>query len=697
MKRERKIAFGIAGIVIVAGIAGLALFLGTGSTVGVAFVAVGIPAILVVAGVLHVKGVVTRSGTSATDFKKQRANELGGQLRGVHGRYSQFRSRYPRWDDAQLTEDLDQVVASLREQGVRFDRDAGTYSLGRMQNADIEELDRIDGSLDSLAADAADSFNGFVRSEMSRLSDALDRVESAGLAEREDWPTVPSGDLTDFDALAERLDDARASADSLVDDAAAEVERLADDTGGGGSVDRLVADARSAADEGDYTRAVDAVLDAQNALEDDLSTEYEGTQDDLSTLFDTVESSTVDEYVSRDRLDEFADLQSEFAALDSALEMNRLERVRSSLRDTCRGMISDMADDLADNVETLEGADAPAGFYERPDAADQNYAAALAETGSIEAFRRTWMTAVGELAIAIDDTETLATAVESYPDIEETIDDRFRGSEAVAAGDLPVKRAEPFMELYAARHPEVTHEPGSSRLVKTEPDETYDLTVFAEFPDGGERRRATVEVEGVAYDGSEDVETYVADEVTFGGVPAGEYEVRAVPDPQDYRTAAAAVTVDGDSRVELTMAEVGLFEQLCEGREAEVREALPTVEDELAARLERDGALSTGDRYPVTEDYVPCLLALWAEQTGHAIVQTDDGAVVYDEDWLETVVERVMSVNVDPGGPKRIDEIRENFLSAPIPEEVIVETAEAFADDYGVTVTDTEIRKEDTE
>jgi hypothetical protein len=58
MKRERKAALGIGGIVIVAAVVGLALFLFTSSKLGVGFIAVGIPALLVVVLGIFVRGVV---------------------------------------------------------------------------------------------------------------------------------------------------------------------------------------------------------------------------------------------------------------------------------------------------------------------------------------------------------------------------------------------------------------------------------------------------------------------------------------------------------------------------------------------------------------------------------------------------------------------------------------------------------------
>ncbi|UPW02283.1 hypothetical protein M0R88_09375 [Halorussus gelatinilyticus] len=677
MKRETKSALGIGGIVIVAAAVGLGLFLFTSSQLGVGFIAIGIPTLLVVGVGVYVRSVVSRQGTSESNYTKQQATETATDLRDFHAEFEALHGEYPDWNADDVETDVERVADDLEEQGVSFDTAAGTYSTKRFGSADIQDLERIQSDVRDLDSTLTDSFEEFVRSELRRLRDTLGRLETADLADVRSWRGQQAVDDAghEVDELEDVLADHRADATDVVERASEEVETLLADVDGrvdDARVRDLLEDARSRAEADDHDGAVDTVLDAQAALEGDLSGRFEADRESVENLLEAVQSSVVEEYVSARHVERVEEIDAAMASLDSALDVSDLREHRDDLREVSVEMVAEMEGDLEDDLSALGRADVPADYYEWPSAGDEEYEAQLRRTDDLDQFRLTWTGAVGDLSNALDDLSEKASVARSYDDIESVIEQEIRASAEVAADDLPVKDAGAFMELYARKHAEVSYDPSGPALVAAGDGETHDVTVFAQFEEGGPKRGVAIEIEGTAHDDSEHRRTHLAEEVTFEEVPFGEYEVRAVPDPDDYRTPEETVTVEDDARVELTMNEVGLREQVCEGVEADIREYLPDLEDDLTDQYDDEGYLAASMDYPITDDYVPCLLALWAEEADLSVTRTDaDGVVAYDGEQLDQEVEMVVQHNLGENETMTFDDFRTRFLSAPLPDDVI--------------------------
>ncbi|WP_115865330.1 hypothetical protein [Halorussus litoreus] len=688
MKREHRAALGIGGIVLVAALVGVGLFLFTTSELGVGFVVVGIPALLIVGVGLYVRTVVSSQGTSESSYAKQQATETASALQDFQVAFDGRRAEYPGWDATDVTDELERVADDLSSHGVSFDTEAGTYSTERFASADIQELERVRGDIDDLDGVLAESFETFVRDELRRTRDALARLEDAGLVSVGTWQGQSAVDDATGDpgALEDVLSTHREDATETVRRACGEVEGLLADVTDPvdeGRVTDLLDDAESRAAADDYAGAADAVLDAQAALEGDLSGRFEADREGVENLLETVRSSVVEEYVSNRHVERVEEIDAAMASLDSALDVGELRRHRDDLREVCVAMVEELEDDLDADLSALGQADVPADYYEWPSAADEAYADDLRRADDLAEFRLTWTGAVGDLSGALDDLKGKASVARSYEDIEGVIDDELRATAEVTADDLPVKDAGAFMELYARSHPEASYEPDGPALVAAGDGETYDVTVLAQFDEGGPKRGVDLEIEGTAHSDSEHARTHLAEEVTFEEVPRGEYTVRADPDPDDYRTPEETVVVDADASVELTMAQVGLREQVCDGIEDDIREYLPELTDDLRDQYRDAGYLSASMDYPVTDDYVPCLLALWAEEQGLSVTRTDaDGVVAYDRAELTDEVEMVVQHNLDDGEAMSYDDLRDRFLSAPLPDDVVRDavTESAFAD-----------------
>lgn len=692
MKREWKAALGIGGIVLVAALAGLGVFLFS-SELGIWFIGIGIPVLLIAGVGLYVRGVVSRSGGSRTEYTRSQARQAGEAAREFLVRYEELRAEHPDWDHAGIEEELDQVLADLADQGVSVDPEAGSYSLTGLGGADVQELDRLHDSVQGLDDRLQSEFEGYVRSRLNDLEADLDRLADADLAEPSAWQGPPSRGA-ELATLESTLDRHVEEAKETVSRAADAVEELLADADRRVDRERVREHLETARDDargGKIEWAVDAVLDARRTIETDLSGEFERLQEDVVGLAETVESSVAAEYVAGPTMDEVADCRRRAAGLDSGLDMRELREADEELREVCVGIVEEMADDLADDVATLEAADVPEGYWERPAAADDDHVENLRLTESVEEFRRVWIDAVGSLSSALDSVSTEASVARSYPEMEAEIEETLRAAGEVGPDDLPVRQPAAFLELYARTHPDASYDAARETLTAGGGGESHDLTVTARFESGGEERAATVAVEGQRTDRAR-VETHLAEEVTFEDLPYGEYEVSATPDADGFSAASETVTLDGDASLALEMAEVTLRDRLCEGVEDRMRDHLPELADDLAADFESTGYLSTAMDYPVAAEYVPCLLALYADREGLALTEAGGEVLAYDDDRLAGEVETVAEYNLDPGGEMSFEELRTSFLTASLPDEALAR-AVADAGVADVSVEGTVIRK----
>ncbi|MFB6196659.1 MAG: hypothetical protein ABEI52_00100, partial [Halobacteriaceae archaeon] len=124
-----------------------------------------------------------------------------------------------------------------------------------------------------------------------------------------------------------------------------------------------------------------------------------------------------------------------------------------------------------------------------------------------------------------------------------------------------------------------------------------------------------------------------------------------------------------------------------------VLDLLPSVSEQLSDMFDEHGHLSSTMEYPVTGEYVPCLLAVWADREGYGIEYAtgDDVVMVFDEEKINSEVETVIRYNIDDNEERSFAELRENYLAAPVPDTVIRAAAEKT--DEPITITDTGLRK----
>ncbi|WP_440989658.1 hypothetical protein [Haloarchaeobius baliensis] len=693
MNGQTRAALGIGALTVLMAAVGAGLFVFASTQLGVYFVVGGIPVVLLVVAVAYVRGVLSGEDNTG-QYVEQRTKQVGESLRDFWRSLSSVEDAYPRFDASTLRSRADSLVADYEAQGGQFDRESGSFSVGKgASSGELQELERIDAEVTTLAADRDDQLYDFVRDELDALHADMRALADADIAsEPADPPEPPLPDegspsgIDYWEAVGDDLEEYRTEADVTVDEAIArvrDIQRNATDAYDEAAVDRHLEDAEADRRDGEYGHAVDAVLEAQATLESELSGSFAQDHEDLDVFVETILDSGAEQYVDAELFDRVRSVQRELDELDSALDVGSLSEHRQTVRTAALDIVEALDTELERHVRTLDGEDLPAGYYSRPDVADEGHVDELRAVGPVHELDREWDAVVAELVDAVGTVKTKATVVEAYDDVAETIEERLRQHGTVTEDDLPVRHAGQFFGLYFRRNPDVEFDPDAPALHRGEV-ETYTVEVAVSYDEGSEaKRRATVTLDGGEYDGREVVETHLAGTATFVEVPFGEYELVVAPSADDYGRVERTVQVEDDTDLSVDLEPVTLVEQLVDGREDEIGEHVTEFAPRLRDRFDEEGYLSTEMAFPITDDFVPGLLASWADREGYAVTRTDDGTViVYDDSQLSQEIMNVIQYNLDEGDRLSYERIRSNYLSVPVPDPVI----EELAADTGLSV-----------
>lgn len=686
MKRQTRAALAIGALTVLMAAVGAGLFVFVSTQLGVYFVVGGIPVVLVVAAVVYVRGVLSGEDNTG-QYVEQRTREVGESLREFWRSLSAIEEANPRFDASTLRSRADSLVADYETQGGEFDRESGSFGVGSdASGGELQELERIDAELTTLAADRDDQFYDFGREELDVLHEDMLALADADVAS--DPPGTPEPPTPDeggpsgipyWGAVGETLEAYRDEADATVASAVGrvrDIQRNATDEYDEATVERHLEDAETARLDGEYGRATDAVLEARARLESELSGSFDQDREDLAAFVETVLDSGAEQYVDAELFDGVREVRRELEDLDSALDVGALSEHRRRVRTAALDVVEALEADLEAHVRRLEDEELPAGYYSRPEVADGSHAEALRRIGPLRDLDSEWAEVAEELVDAVGTLKTKATVVEAYDDVSGTIETELRRNGTVTAGDLPVRHADQFFGLYFRRNPDVEFDAEVPALHRGDV-ETYEVTVTVSYDEGSEdKRRATVSLSGGDYDDEAVVETHLVGAPTFVEVPYGEYDLAVHPDEDDYAPVERTVQVDADADVEVDLEPVTLTEQLVGDREGEIEEHVPELAPRLRDRFDQEGYLSTEMSFPITDEFVPGLLAKWAADDGHAVTRTDDGTViVYDDGQLSQEIMNVIQYNIDDGERLTYETVRSNYLSVPVPDPVIEDLA----------------------
>ncbi|MBX0325236.1 hypothetical protein EGH21_19605 [Halomicroarcula sp. F13] len=674
MKSSTRTVAGIFGLVVLGGLLSAGVFVFFGSQLAV-YATIAIAPMLVVVGGLWVRRRITSTGTDQTQYTRRRAREVGESFSEAWEKRERMRREYPDVFDGGLGLGVDALVSDLRGEGIDFDRESGAFTLGSVGT--LEDVNSLASRVDTLTSDLDAAFGEAVERRVANIGSELERIDD--LAAVDDRPTPDDVPADDWEAAGATLDEARKYATDRIDRAAETIQSTvgsADDVDRAAVEDRL-SEARAAAADDRFADAVAALLDARDTVRREGESAFGAVRTDLRSLLDTVADSDVDDYLTDTDVD-VSDLRQAIDSLDDAMELSALTEHRETARQRAVAAVTALESDLTDIVDRLERADIPDGYYTVPDAYEQDFASELRDTDDLQSFEATWIEATNSLTAALDELRPKDDVVKGYDQVREVIETELQATGRVDADDLPVRQhEEQFLGLYYRENPEaVSFDIDEPSLSVSGGGEMYPVKVTVKFDRGGPDREVTVTLDGDRHTATESVTTPLVGSVTFEDVPYGEYAVEAVPSDDDFGSAEATVTVDAENELSLDLPEVTLRDRVCDGIQTESEQYLDELSDTFDDRFDDEGYLSTAMSYRVDSEYIPCLLTLWAERAGHDATQLNDGTViVYDDETLRGELENVVAYNLDEGETIAFDELKERFLSAPVPNATLAQLA----------------------
>lgn len=682
----------LVGVAVLVGLLGAGVVLIAGLELGVWIVVLGVPAVVIAGVVVYVRGVVNRESTGTSEFLEDRARNTGVQFRETVTTYTQLRESYPGWETDALDAQLDGLADDFAAAGVQVNTHDGGFTVEDPSSP--REFEQLESDVSAFADARDESFRKFAREEIRSMETALAELTPEILADGAASVATPEevpddGGPEAVERVIERVRsggvDRIETATEAIEETITEYERDPD------TIREQLDAATASAEQASFDEAVRQLGQATSVVESEVGGEFAADREAMEQLIETVNNSRAGEFVSEDRLDEVAHVTEELRGVGSAMDTDRLADLEARLRRACQGMIGELSSDLDEDIRTISSADVPVGFYEAPPAAGTDYETELAGVESLETFRMEWLSAVGELTDALETASEKAAVADSYSMIADRIDDRLRTDGRVTGDDLPVTNPAQFMQLYAESADEVTYDATVPALSVPGGGETYDLTVRAQLADhDGSQHGFDVRVSGDGYDETRHHEEYVASQSQFRNLPYGEYDLTVSVADDAFADATRSVRVTSDETVTVEIERLSLAERVCGGDRSAVEAQLPTVAAQLESRFEEQSD-TPDERYltadmdlPVTDEYAPCLLALWADEEGHD-ARLDGGRVlVYDHDGVAQRVTYAVEERVVTGGETiTLEAIRDGYLSVPVSNELI----ETIIDDAGLAVT----------
>jgi len=690
MKRQYRAALGIAGIVLLTTALGAAAFLYFGSTLGVYAVGVGAPLVVVVAIGLYVRGTVARRNTTEGEFTRSMAESVASSFREELSRLNRLSRDYPRWDAAEAKTDAQHLADSFESAGIDVDVDDGSYRLETLDS--VHKLEELEGDVESFSATISSSFAKFAREEVDRSRAAADEVQSEFLDEGGDpfesvTISAPGGDSPDVSEAERTIERSRDVTREVFDRAIDRIERTVGEYGGDrANLQKQFQSIRDHLDVGEWESAIEKLDRARERVERSTAEEFSADRDALVSLLGAIDDAEVDPYLSEQQRDRISSVRSQLEEMESALSTDQLESASADVRRVAIDVVSTLRSDLEAADDTVEGSDVPPEFYTTPDAIYTNYAEELRSADDLGTFTERWETATEELLAALDTAEEKAAVADSYDIVSERIEEALRKQGEVDGDDLPVKEPERFFELYAQDEPRVTFDERRGVLVTGGSGETYDLDVTAELADdSAAAEEVTVELDGENATERETAAIGTSTTVTFDDVPYGSYTVTASVPAEAIVDTETTIELDDDAAERLVLSERSLRDRLCGDHEDAVEDQLPTVAPELEDRFEEDGYLTPDTDLPIADDYLPCLLLLWADDAGYTARMDDGRLLVYDHERFVSRLRTLVTHHLDDE-TLTYDDMRTKFLSVPASDELITTTLTEL--DLDVTVTD---------
>jgi len=693
MNENRQTAVVIGGLIALAAALGAIVFALSGSQGVTWFVLIGIPLIVVVGIVLYVRGVIAQSGTSEEQFVRTRGRAVSEEYQSTLRQINELRTAYPNWEP-RIDARLESVGGDFESQGVSFDLNTGAFDLNSVGSADIQEFERLSNEIGGIDETVQSTFQEYVNAELSRMERTLSRLEEVDLIQSPETFDQLTGDEAIPDCR-DRLDGARANTTASVETAVETVREMGRGEARASDVNAIDTEldaATAALDQYNFESATESILEARDQLREQFSGSFEESRDAMLRLIERVERANIDSAVEADAMADLRQIKSTVDGIDSALDLAELSQLRAELRQICVSMIETMSREIDANARTLRNTELPSGYYTEPAVVGEQFTDTLSKIDDLDAFTDRWADVAVELRDAHETTESKVAVVEAYDDVAERIEQTLDRTGEVTGNDLPMRYPDQFLGLYFRQNEGVEFDPDVPMLRRGDV-ETYGLAVDVTYERGSETPRiATLKLNGSGYEETATVETRVAGTASFESVPAGTHTLSAAPGDDAFGRIERELQVDGDSTVAIEFTERGLRDQVCADIDVDIESVLPEMEPRLESLFNEEGYVSSTMQLPVRASFAPCLLAVWGEQTNRGLCRDGDKIIVYDHSQLAQELTNVLRYNVETGEQLRYDELRRNFLSAPVPDGVIRDVIGTIDSEHSVAPAEAGIR-----
>ncbi len=685
----------LTGATASVGMIGTLVFVAFGSGAGIWIVGLGVPATIVAGFWAYTRGVVDSTQVRTSDFLAEQARETATDFREAITVYQRLRDQYDDWDPEVLDTRVETLATDFADAGVRVDPTTGEFEVENPANPRV--FDNLGSETDAFVSERDASFREFVAADIRQTNTTLRRLAPEILSETE----TTAGSPADLPADAgpgtarELLDSARESGKDTVEVAIEQIrEAVTEYSQDSGDLDEELAAARSRAAEHDFSGATQQLMRATDVAEEAVGGQFEIDRSAVEDLLTTIDQSPMSDYATRDQFDRVDEIRSEMPDIDSAINAERLNETDARLRETAREMVVEIAEELRTTVGQIEDSEIPAMSYTPPGAVETQYRQRFARTETAEEFRQAWTRSVGELTEALDEAQQEAAVASSYGTVAERIETQLRSTGRVTGEELPVSEPRRFMEPYAAQHPDTQYDDSVPVVSMTDGSETYVLTVTARLADhDGTERGFQVGVSGDEYAETVTENEYAITE-TFS-VSYGEYDVDVSVDDDAITDVSRSLRVTSDRQVEIVLDKQPVVDRVCGTDRSAVEAELPAMEDTLRSRFEdsAEGYLTSESELPIADEFVPCLLAVWAESAGYNARMNDGRVLVYDHPaFAERVTFAVENQVVDGGASLSLADIRDRYLTIPASDELLVSTIREAG--LPVSVADGEVRSQ---
>lgn len=677
MKQQLRVALAIGGVAVTTAVIGLGVFLYVGSQLGVYIIGIGTP-LVVISGIgLYVRGVVARDTTSTGQIIEQRARSVASKFRDELLGFNRMWQQYSRWEAEPVQTKAETIRADLSEAGVEFDLQTGEFEV--KQPHQIQQFSELEPDIVDFADLVEREFEGFATAELNRAQTEVENVSEDVLRTNPETPPVTSTDIETADSVSmihEQLESLDDYMERVYADAISRIRSTLDGFNGDRDIVTSELEAvQTAVGNRNWAEATASLERAKTTLDSEVSEEFSGARESLEALLSTIESVDLGPHVPQSELEDLAYIRQELQSVESAIDAEKLDRLWKQTRSAATALIRSLEAKIQEDADVISQADVPVGFYTMPPVAAEDYTDQLQSTGSVEEFRQTWLEAAGQLPDAVETSDSRASVAESYEMIADQIESQLGSTGRVTATDLPVKEPIAFFELYAENHSSVSFNPATPELVASGGGDTYEVEITAQFPvSTGEEQPIEVSLSGDSWSETITDETYIATVATFDEVPYGEYDVSVDTPVDQYATVSDSLTVNQETTAEFELAELSIVEQVCGSNETELRDQLPTVAPKLTEQFEQQQYLSPELQFPIADELLPCLLAIWAEENEYTPVIDNGEILVYDHAQFRSRLDAFISSNLADGDTMDYETLRSKFLDVPASDELIAST-----------------------